>query len=139
MANTFITIATFQYSTEAQIIKGRLEADGIKVFLSDHLTIDTDPLVSNAIGGVKLKVLAEDTLRAKHILSTITEFSMDNDGNLVACPNCGKKEVLLFSTIKDLKSFVAFLFGFLSGTLPFYSKDKYRCNSCNTEFDIEIK
>ncbi len=139
MAETFITIATFQYSTEAQIIKGRLEADGIQVFLSDYLTIDTDPLVSNAIGGVKLKVLAHDTLKAKHILSTIEKFSMDNDGNLVSCPNCGKQEVELFSTIKNLKSFIAFVFGFLSGTLPFYSKDKYRCNNCDNEFEIDTK
>ncbi len=51
----FSTVAVFQYSSEAQIIKGRLESDGIEVFLADNLTIDTDPLVSNAIGGVKLK------------------------------------------------------------------------------------
>lgn len=139
MAETFITVAKFQYSIEAQIIKGRLEAEGIQVFLSDHLTIDTDPLVSNAIGGVKLKVLARDTLRAKHILGTIAKYSMDNDGNPIVCPNCGKKEVELFSTIKDLKSFVSFLFGVLSFTLPFYSKDKYRCQNCKTEFDLEKK
>lgn len=32
MQDTFIAIARFPYSTEAQIEKGRLEADGIKVF-----------------------------------------------------------------------------------------------------------
>lgn len=137
MIETFTTVAKFQYSSEAQIIKGRLEAEGIQVFLADHLTIDTDPLVSNAIGGVKLKVLSEDTLKARHILDSIAKYSMDNDGKPIACPNCNKEEVELFSTITNLKSFVAFLFGFLSGTLPFYTKDKYRCNNCKTEFDIE--
>ena len=73
MSNTFTTIARFQYSTEAQIVKGRLEADGIKVFLTDNLTIDTDPLVSNAIGGVKLKVLSEQYDEAKEILDSIQE------------------------------------------------------------------
>ena len=29
MSETFVTVARFQYSSEAQIIKGRLEADGI--------------------------------------------------------------------------------------------------------------
>ncbi|WP_342662741.1 hypothetical protein [Gelidibacter mesophilus] len=62
---TFTTVAVFQYSTEAQIIKGRLESDGIEVFLSDNLTIDTDPLVSNAIGGIKLKVLSHQAEEAK--------------------------------------------------------------------------
>lgn len=137
MAETFTTVAKFQYSTEAQIIKGRLEAEGIQVFLSDNLTIDTDPLVSHAIGGVKLKVLSQDTLKAKHILDSIAQYSIDDDGLPIACPNCNKKEVELFSTITDLKSFIAFLFGFLSGTLPFYTKDKYRCSNCDTKFDIE--
>ncbi len=137
MSDKFKTIARFQYSTEAQIIKGRLEAEGIQVFLSDNLTIDTDPLVSNAIGGVKLKVLSTDALKAQHILESIEKYSIDDDGKPVVCPNCNKKEIELFSTITDLKSFIAFLFGFLSGTLPFYTKDKYRCKNCDTEFDIE--
>lgn len=137
MSDKFKTIARFQYSSEAQIIKGRLEAEGIQVFLTDNLTIDTDPLVSNAIGGVKLKVLSEDTLKAKHILEGIEKYSIGDDGKPIECPNCHKKEVELFSTITNLKSFLAFLFGFLSGTLPFYTKDKYRCSNCNTEFDIE--
>lgn len=137
MSDTFKTIARFQYSTEAQIIKGRLEADGIQVFLFDNLTIDTDPLVSNAIGGVKLKVLSVDALKAQHILEMIKKYSVDDDGEPILCPNCRSKEITLFSTIKDFKSFFAFLFGFLSGTLPFYIKDKYRCNNCQTEFNMK--
>ncbi|MDA0178114.1 putative signal transducing protein [Mesoflavibacter profundi] len=138
MSTTFKTIAKFQYSAEAQIIKGRLESEGIEVFLSDHLTIDTDPLVSNAIGGVKLKVLAKDALKAQHILETINKYSVDDNGNAIQCPNCNSSKVAMFSTIKDFKSFFSFMVGFLFGTLPFYAKDKYRCNDCKTEFDIKI-
>ena len=67
MQDTFVTIARFPYSTEAQIVKGRLEADGIEVFLRDNINIDTDPLVSQAIGGVKLKVLARTLGGTKQI------------------------------------------------------------------------
>lgn len=137
MSNTFKTIARFQYSTEAQIIKGRLEADGIQVFLSDNLTIDTDPLVSNAIGGVKLKVLSQDALKAQHILDSIKKYSIDDDGNTINCPNCDSKNVELFSTIKDAKSLFWFIFGVLFSSLPFYTKHKYRCDVCKTEFDIK--
>ncbi|MEL0455496.1 DUF2007 domain-containing protein [Flavobacteriaceae bacterium SZ-1-7] len=135
MSQTFKTIAKFQYSSEAQIIKGRLEADGINVFLSDNFTIDTDPLVSNAIGGVKLKVLTKDALKAQHILDSIAKYSLDDEGNAIHCPNCNSTKVQLFSTIKDFKSFFSFVLGFLSGTLPFYAKDKYRCEDCNHEFE----
>jgi DNA-directed RNA polymerase subunit RPC12/RpoP len=137
MSNTFKTIARYQYSTEAQIVKGRLEADGIPVFLSDSFTIDTDPLVSNAIGGVKLKVYAKDALRAQHILQSISKYALDDKGNTISCPNCNSETIELFSTITDVKSFFAFIFGFLFSTLPFYTKHKYRCEVCNTEFDLE--
>lgn len=136
MSNTFKTIARFQYSTEAQIIKGRLEADGIQVFMSDNFTIDTDPLVSNAIGGVKLKVLSKDALKAQHILDSIHKYSVDDEGNSLHCPNCNGKKIELFSTIKDFKSFFGFIFGFLFGTLPISAKHKYKCETCNTEFEI---
>lgn len=137
MSDTFKTIARFQYSTEAQIIKGRLEAEGIQVFLSDNLTIDTDPLVSNAIGGVKLKVLSRQALEAQHILESINKYSIDDEGNTISCPKCGSKKTELFSTIKDAKSLFWFIFGFLFSSLPFYTRHKYKCEACKTEFDLK--
>lgn len=137
MSDTFKTIARFQYSSEAQIIKGRLEAEGIEVFLSDNLTIDTDPLVSNAIGGVKLKVLSRQALKAQHILNSIEKYSIDDEGHTINCPNCKSEKVELFSTIKDAKSLFWFIFGFLFSSLPFYTKHKYKCEDCKTEFDLK--
>lgn len=135
---TFTTVAVFQYSSEAQIIKGRLESDGIEVFLADNLTIDTDPLVSNAIGGVKLKVLSYQATEARKILNSIKQYSIDDEGNSIQCPNCKSTHIELFSTIKDLKSLFWFLFGFLFSSLPFYTKHKYRCEMCDTEFDLKM-
>ena len=137
MKDTFKTIARFQYSAEAQIIKGRLEAENIQVFLADNVTIDTDPLVSNAIGGVKLKVLSSQTEKAEEILNSIKKYSVDDDGEAINCPSCHNSKVELFSTIKDFKSLWAFIIGFLSGTLPFHAKYKYRCEYCKTEFDLK--
>ncbi len=141
MIETFKTIARFQYSTEAQIIKGRLEADGIQVFLFDNFTIDTDPLVSNAIGGVKLKVLSHQALEAENILESIRKYSVDDEGDAINCPNCNSEKIELFSTINDLKSLIAVIFAFVTtlfvSTLPLYTKHKYRCEDCKTEFDLE--
>ena len=137
MKQTFITIAKFQYSSEAQIIKGRLEADGIEVFLSDNLTIDTDPLISNAIGGVKLKVYGHQREEALEILNTINKYSLNDEGNAINCPACKSEKIELFSTIKDVKSLVSFVFGVLFGALPLYTRHKYRCDACQTEFDLK--
>ncbi|MEO8773252.1 MAG: DUF2007 domain-containing protein [Gelidibacter sp.] len=134
---TFTTIAVFQYISEAQIIKGRLESDGIEVFLSDNLSIATDPLVSRAIGGVKLKVLSYQATEAKKILNAIQKHSINDAGNLIYCPNCKSTHVELFSTIKDLTSLLRFIYGVFFSSLPFYTRHKYRCEMCETEFDLK--
>jgi hypothetical protein len=133
----FATIARYQYSSEAQIIKGRLESEGIQVFLSDHITIDTDPLVSNAIGGVKLKVLSEDALKAQHIINSLNLYSVDEEGQPIICPNCKANKVNLFSSIDDFKSLLSYLIGFLFGTLPFSTRYHYKCEDCNFEFPVK--
>ena len=135
--NSFKTIAVYQYSSEAQIIKGRLEADGIEVFLADTYTIDTDPLVSNAIGGVKLKVRSAQVIKAKRIIDNIATYSLDDEGNPIQCPNCGSKKAHLFTQITDLKSFFSFLVGVLFSVLPFHTTYTYHCEACDHKFNAE--
>jgi len=132
----FTTIAKFTYTSEALIIKGRLESDGIEVFLADNLTIDTDPLISNAIGGVKLKVLTEDVEKAREILNSISQYSLDDEGEKIECPNCKSEKVDYFSNIKGTKSFLSFLVSFVFYVLPIYSKREYRCEECKTRFKV---
>ena len=74
----FCQIANYQYSSEAYLFKGKLESEGIEVFLQNENTINTDPLLSNALGGVKLFVQSEDVLKARHILDSIPEYSVDD-------------------------------------------------------------
>lgn len=137
MKETFSKIAVFQYSSEAQIIKSRLEAEGIEVFLFDQFTVDTDPLVSNAIGGIKLKVWAEDEFKAMKILETISQYSLDDEGDEIICPICESSQVELYTNIRDVKSFFSFLFSFLTTALPLYSRHQYHCNNCKQNFDLK--
>ena len=113
MKDTFITIATFQYSSEAHIIRGKLESEGINVFMADAITIDTDPLMSNAIGGVKLKVSSKQEKKAIAILNSISKYSLNDNLEAIVCPNCGSEKVDFLSTIKDFKSLIIYLFSFL--------------------------
>ncbi len=135
MENTFITIATFNYSSEAHIIKGKLESEGVKVFLADDFTIDVDPMLSNAAGGVKIKVHNSDKEKALDVLKNISEYCLSDTGEKITCPECNSNKINYFSTIKDLKSLLHFLLGFFVSALPFYINYKYRCENCNTEFD----
>ena len=131
----FKKIGQYQYSSEALIYKGRLESENIEVFVRDSHTVDSDPLISNAIGGVKLFVRQENYERAIKIMSEISTFSLDDEGELINCPNCGAKKIRLLTTIKDVKSLFAFIFSTLiTVALPFYNKYKYKCDDCNFEF-----
>lgn len=136
MEDIFELIGTYQYSSEAIIYKGKLESEGIAVFMRDNYTVDSNPLYSNAVGGVKLFVNQKDYPKAKDIISQVSQYSLDDDHKLLKCPNCGAEQIDMVTSVKDLKSLFAFVFSTLFlGTLPFYSKHKYKCNKCNFEFN----
>ena len=134
MRNSLIEIANYQFSSEAYLFKGKLESEGIEVFLQNENTINTDPLLSTAFGGVKLFVNSEDVLQSKQILDAISEYSLNDKGELLTCPNCGSQKIYMTTTIKDIKSFLAFIYGLLTLSMPLFSKQKYKCESCNFEF-----
>ena len=136
MNDNMITLARFQYSAEAQIVKGRIESEGIEAFLTDQYTIDTDPLVSHAIGGVKLKVWKKDKKQAEEILQNIAEFSLDDEGNAMECPNCKSEKVRYYTSITDLQSFFSFIICLFVAVLPIHVSYKYRCENCNQKFNI---
>ena len=132
--NTFQKIATFQYSSEAIIFKGKLESEGIEVFVRDNNMVDSNPLYSNAVGGVKLFVKNDDFEKATDIFSNISQYSLDDNEKLRKCPKCGAEQIDMVTSIKDLKSFLVFLFSVFLLVIPFYSKHKYKCDNCKFEF-----
>ena len=130
----FNQIANYQYTSEAYLFKGKLESEGVEVFLQNENTINTDPLLSNAVGGVKLFVKSEDVMKAKQILAAIPEYSVNDKGELLTCPNCGATTISMVTSIKDAKSFLAFIYGLLTLSMPLFGKQKYKCESCTFEF-----
>lgn len=130
----FHQIANYQYTSEAYLFKAKLESEGIEVFLQNENTVNTEPAWSNAIGGVKLFVFADDVMKAKQVLSSILKYSLNDDGTVLKCPECGGEKIEMFTTINDVKSFFAFLYALITFSLPFYTKHKYKCESCKFEF-----
>ena len=136
MENSLFTlIGRFQYSSEAMIYKGKLESEGIEVFIRDGATIDANPLYSNAVGGVKLYVNNEDADAANLILSQISPFSLDDNHQLIKCPKCNAEKIEMMTTVKDLKSFLLFVFSALISIFPYHTKYKYKCQNCKFEFN----
>lgn len=121
MTNEFYTIGAFEYVADVQVIKGRLESEGIAVFLRDENTLNTDPLISSAIGGVKLQVYTSDKEKAIAIYNEIRSYAQDDAGKPIICPNCkAEKSEVYYNRI-----------GLINKLFPFLEKKKYLCLNCN--------
>lgn len=120
MNQEFYTLGAFEYTADVQIIKGKLESEGIPVFLKDENTINTDPIISQAIGGVKLQVYSKDRDRALNIYNEIRSYALDNTGNPITCPNCRAKRSEVYYSRK----------GLINKLFPFLEKKKYKCLNC---------
>ncbi|MBT8204664.1 MAG: DUF2007 domain-containing protein, partial [Eudoraea sp.] len=88
MKQEFYILGSFEYAADVQVIKSKLESEGIPVFLRDENILNTDPLISSAIGGVKLSVYSRDKERALEIYNEIRAYAQDEYGQPVMCPNC---------------------------------------------------
>ncbi|OXB09679.1 hypothetical protein B0A81_06000 [Flavobacterium plurextorum] len=135
MEEGFKLVRSYQYSYEAQVFCGKLESEGVDVYLRDMNTVDSNPIWSNAVGGVKLFVKSQDFEKANNILSDISPFSLNENNELIKCPRCDAEEIEMVTSIKDLKTLLAFALSLLFVLIPIYSKHRYKCNKCKFEFD----
>lgn len=120
MSENLITLGSFEFLADVQIIKGKLESEGITVTLKDENTVGVEPFASNAIGGIKLQVYSSDKEKAQEIYNELRKYAVDAEGNLIRCPNCKqqKSEVLYLRNTLFYKLF------------PFFEPKKYRCTNC---------
>ncbi|GGK31530.1 hypothetical protein GCM10007962_27420 [Yeosuana aromativorans] len=125
MNDNYTVLAVFEYSTEAQIIKSKLESENIRTMLADEKTIDSDPLISLAIGGVKLLVHNQDLDKAIEVYDEVRPYHKDKNGNDIYCPNCHSTRIL--TAPPNRKNIFYMLF-------PFFEKSKHICNHCKTIF-----
>ncbi len=120
MESKFYHLASFEYVADVQIIKGKLESEGIPVFLRDENTLNSDPIISNAIGGVKLQVYSRDKERALEIYNEVRAYAADENGYPIVCPNCKKAKSEVYYNRK----------GIFYKLFPFFEIRKYKCLNC---------
>ncbi|WP_435260684.1 DUF2007 domain-containing protein [Tenacibaculum sp. nBUS_03] len=125
MRDDYTILAVFEYSTEAQLTKSKLDSEGIRTMLMDEKTVDSDPLISQAIGGVKLLVHNEDLEKGLNIYNEIRDYEKYDDGKEINCVQCNSSRILVAPVQR--KSIFYMLF-------PFFEKRKLICNECKTIF-----
>jgi hypothetical protein len=128
-----VTLASFASPTEAALAKSRLEMEGIRAFLDNEFLVAAHGLLSNATGGVKVKVAASDAARARQVLETRHELDEEDrdeaDGyaeETYRCPKCHKKDVDLVPLHPVVLLFSIVLLGMPLMFLP----RKKECRGC---------
>ena len=128
----FVTVKESHYAADLQILKSRLESEGIKCFVEGELT--SQVLNHIPVMQAELKVHESDIEKVKAILIEIGEWNKDSK---IICPKCGSEKYRVKRSLKDkLKLLVAAIisavtFTPLNQNLP---STKLICEYCETEF-----
>ena len=66
-----ITLRSFDNYFLASITLTKLQGAGVNCYLKDEHTVTIDPILSNAIGGIKIVVKEEDAAEAKKYYNSL--------------------------------------------------------------------
>jgi len=134
-----ITFKTFDNAMDAHILKIKLESEGITCFLFDENIVSVNPLYSNLVGGIKLKINEEDVVLAKNIVLELeqTPYTTD-DEQVIACPECQSTRIESgYKSMKSVGAVLSAIASFLLMIFPLYRKTVYKCLDCGNEFDVK--
>lgn len=124
------TVDRFFHPTDAHIAAGRVESEGIPVYLLGINHASVNWLISNALGGIQLQVPAQFVEEARTILAETDESSdLQND----ACPKCGSRDTTAMSNSRKIAFFAIHVF---SLPLP-WRHSRRHCQACGIEWDVD--
>ncbi|MBC7848782.1 MAG: DUF2007 domain-containing protein [Chitinophagaceae bacterium] len=126
---SFILLRTYDHYIAANLHLQQLEEEGIKCYLQDENTVTINPVWSQAMGGIKLMVYEEQSVRALEILADID----DQYKKSIACPKCGSHEIQSVTDLKKPSSWLTALSTWLLGSYAISTSEIYRCSSCGHE------
>lgn len=133
ISNDWVVVDNFIDVIHADIVRGRLEAEGIPAILGNRHLVTAEWLYSQAMGGVQIMVPREQVDEAREIIAQIDsgEFA-DIDEALRqddSCNACGTTLVRKTSISWKLALFIGH---FLFLPLPF-SKNNFHCPHCSAK------
>ena len=127
----YVLLQSYDNYVSAHIAMGRLEEDGVNCWLKDENTVTIDPILSNAIGGIKLMVEETQAERAAKILK---DQELQYKAT-IACPKCGSHNIELVSTPRKTANWISAIFGFLFVNYAMPADKVNHCFNCGNEFE----
>jgi hypothetical protein len=154
-ASELVVVRAFSQIHETNLAWSALDAAGVAARVTDDNTVAADWLLSNAIGGVKLLVRAEDFTKASEILESTASVSDDagpddvglgdvgpdvgsvdvaafqmpdaEDPEDVACKSCGGRHFVYVTSGRRLSALTWLTIGF--PIFPVWRRE--RCAACS--------
>jgi predicted RNA-binding Zn-ribbon protein involved in translation (DUF1610 family) len=134
-----VTFDTYYDPMLAQIIRTRLEDNGIPCFVVDENLGTLYPAYNATAGGIKVKIFARDMEKSKAIIAeddttNVESLTEDEIENSVFCPHCGSNKVQYGLAEKPNKGWFGKLFSAV-GLSEINAKHQFHCFNCGKNFE----
>lgn len=133
MEDKIVTLESYYDPMLAQIIRGRLEANGIPCFIADENTLAANPFYNQAIGGIKIKVFERDIDKCREVLAEDAVIQPDEE-QLITCPHCHSTNVH-YGPAPVEKNWFGILLAAVLSIYPVHLHRTWNCHDCGANFE----
>ncbi|HEY5406248.1 MAG TPA: hypothetical protein VIJ92_04135 [Ginsengibacter sp.] len=123
-----VTVRTFGNYISANLLLSKLRNGGIECYLKDETTVTMDPILTYAVGGIKLVVKKED---AEEVIKILRQFDEDYMQKVV-CPKCGSHKIELVPK-RNTANMVTAILSWIFSSYAVSAENVYRCGNCGYE------
>jgi DNA-directed RNA polymerase subunit M/transcription elongation factor TFIIS len=125
----FIPIRSYDNYIKANLVISKLFQENINCYLKDDNITTIFPVISNAVGGVKICVSENDLTKAQDLLLQIEEEEK------VACPKCANKNVHYEVENGNVSNWLLAVASWFLASYALKGKEVYHCYTCDYKFD----
>ena len=126
----FVILQSFNNYIDAHLLMARLESEEIECWLQDENTVTITPILTNAVGGIKLLIKKEDFTRASEIFREIENTRRQ----AIECPRCKGHNIELVSTPRKAANWFSAILTFFLGDYALSVNKVNHCFDCGHEF-----
>jgi DNA-directed RNA polymerase subunit RPC12/RpoP len=123
-----ITVRTFNNYFSANILLTKLRDAGIQCYLKDEYTVTIDPLLTNAVGGIKLVINKQDS---QEVFELLRHFDEEYRSRAV-CPRCGSHNIDLVPK-QTASNMITAVLSWLFSSYAVSVENVYKCSQCGYE------
>ena len=126
----FVILQSFNNYLDAHLLMAKLESEDIQCWLQDENTVTLYPILTNAVGGIKLFVNKNDLSRARQIFWEVE----NNRKKTIRCPKCKGHNIELVSTPRKAANWFSAILTFFLGDYALAVDKVNHCFDCGNEF-----